>query len=93
MGHCAVNISMSFMKEVHDVFNHNLEISDKYYIMATNYLLEKVVLAKPAYVNMPKRVEFIEDKKYISGISLFSDNRTLNTIEVGYINEAIQNNI
>ena len=61
--------------------------------MTTNYLLEKGVLASSPYVNMPKQVEFIEDKKYISGISLFSDKRTLNTIEVGYINEAIQTNI
>ena len=93
LGHGAVNISMSFMKEVHDVLKLNLDVSDKYYVMTTNYLLGKGVIARPPYVNMPNRVEFIEDKKYISGISLFSDKRTLNTIEVGYINEAIQNNI
>ena len=93
LGHSAVNISMSFMKEVHDILKLNLDVSDKYYIMTTNYLLGKGVIARPPYVNMPKRVEFIEDKKYISGISLFADKRTLNTIEVGYINEAIQNNI
>lgn len=93
LGHGAVNVSMSFMKEVQDIFRINLEVSNKYYVMTTNYLLGKGVLARPPYVNMPKRVEFIEDKKYISGINLFSDKRTLNTIEVGYLNEAIQNNI
>ncbi len=93
LGHGAVNISMSFMKEVQDIFKLNSEVSYKYYVMTTNYLLEKGVLASSPYVNMPKQVEFIEDKKYISGISLFSDKRTLNTIEVGYINEAIQTNI
>ena len=61
--------------------------------MTTNYLLGKGVLAKPPYVTMPKQVEFIEDKNYMSGFNLFSDKRSLNTIEVGYINEAIEDNI
>ena len=62
-------------------------------MMTTNYLLGKGVLARPPYVTMPKQVEFIEDKNYMSGFNLFSDKRSLNTIEVGYINEAIEYNI
>ena len=42
---------------------------------------------------MPKHVEFIENKNYMSGHNPFSDKRSLNTIEVGYLNEAIEDNI
>jgi len=92
-GHSAVYSSMSYMKEVNDVFKLNYDISNKYYMLTTNYLLGKGVLARPPGVTMPKQVEFIEDKNYMSRFNLFSDKRSLNTIEVGYINEAIEDNI
>lgn len=89
----ALSTPMSYMKEVHDIFKLNYDIADKYYVMTTNYLLGKGVLTRPPYITMPKQAEFIEDKNYMSGFNVFSDKRSLNTIEVGYINESIQANI
>lgn len=91
--HSAIFSAMSYMKEVHDIFKLNYDIADKYYVMTTNYLVGKGVLTRPPYVTMPKQAEFIEDKKYMSGFNVLSDKRSLNTIEVGYINESIQSNI
>lgn len=93
LAHSAIHMFMSYMKEVNDVSNLTSNISNKYYTMATNYLLEKGVLARPPYVVMPKVVEFIEDKNYMSGINILSDKRSLNTIEVGFLNDTIENNI
>ncbi|MGH4120413.1 DUF3231 family protein [Clostridium sp.] len=93
LGHSAVFSAMSYMKEVNDVLKLKYDVSNKYYVLATNYLLGKGVLARPPYVTMPKQVEFIEDKNYMSGFNAFSEKRSLNTIEVGYINEAIEYNI
>ena len=92
-GHSAVFTAISYKKDVHDLFKHNYDIADKYHVITTNYLLGKGVLAKPPYVTMPKHIEFIENKNYMSGFNILSDKRSLNTIEVGYINEAIENNI
>ena len=92
-GHSGVFSAMSYMKETHDIIKLNYDTADKYYVMTTNYLLGKGVLPKPPYVTMPKKVEFIADKNYMSGFNIFSDKRTLNTIEVGYLNEAVENNI
>ena len=61
--------------------------------MTTNYLLRKGVLTRPPYVTMPKQVEYVEDKNYMSGFNILSDKRSLNTIEVGFINQSIENNI
>jgi len=85
--------AMSYMKEVNDILKLNYDTSNKYYMITTNYLLEKGALARPPYVTMPKQIEFIESKKYMDGFSYFSDKRSLNTIEVSYINEAIEYNI
>ena len=92
-GHCAIYSAMSYAKEVQDIFTLNYDAANKYYAMTTNYLLGKGVLAKPPYVTMPKQVEFIEDKSYMSGHNLFSEKRSLNTLEVGFLNEAIEDNI
>jgi hypothetical protein len=91
--HSAIFSAISYMKEVHDILKLNYDIADKYYVMTTNYLLGKGVLTRPPYVAMPKQVEFVEDKNYMSGFNLLTDKRSLNTIEVVYINEAIQSNI
>jgi hypothetical protein len=89
----AIFSAISYMKEVQDIFKLNYDIANKYYVMTTSYLLAKGVLARPPYVTMPKQVEFIEDKNYMSGFNVLSDKRSLNTIEVGYINEAIEANV
>ena len=92
-GHSSVFSAISHSKEVLDMLKLNYDIADKYYVMTTNYLLGKGVLAKPPSVSMQKHVEFIENKNYMSGYNILSEKRSLNTIEVGYINEAIENNI
>jgi len=92
-GHSAIFSAMSYMKEVHDILKLNYDIADKYYVISTNYLLGKGMLTKPPYVAMPKQVEIIEDKNYMSGFNPLSDKRSLNTIEVGFLNEAIEDNI
>ncbi len=92
-GHSAIYTAMSYMKEVQEILKLNYDIADKFYVMSTNYLLRKGVLAKPPYVTMPKQVEIIENKSYMSRSSPFRDKRALNTVEVGFLNEAIESNI
>ena len=91
--HSAVSLGMSYMKEVNDLLKLNYDVANKYYIATTNYLLGKGVLPRPPYVTMPTKVEFIEDKNYMCGLNPLSDKRQLNTIEVGYINDGIEDNI
>jgi hypothetical protein len=89
----AIYTAISFKKEVQYVLKLHYDVSYKYYTITTDYLLKKGVFAKPPNVTMPKQVEFIEDKNYMSGFNLFSDKRTLNTIEVGYIYESLEFNV
>ena len=89
-GYDGVFTAMSYMKEVNNIFEVNFVLSNKYYMITTNYLLGKGVLARPPYVTTPKKVEFIEDKNYMSGFNILSHKRSLNTIEIGYIYETIE---
>ena len=93
LGHNAVFTAMSYKKEAQEILKLNYDISYKYYVIATNYLLAKGVLAKPPYITMPKQVEFIENKSYMSGFNIFSEKRALNTIEIGYMYEAVEDSI
>ena len=54
LGHDGVFSAITYMKEVNDLFKLNFEISNKYYMMTTNYLLEKGTLSKPPCETMPK---------------------------------------
>jgi len=92
-GYNGIFSAYSYMKEVNDILKLNYDISNKYYIITTTYLLGKGVLARPPYINMPKKVESIENKNYMSGFSIFSEKRSLNTVEVGYIYGAVEDNI
>ena len=45
---------MSYMKEVNDILKLNYDISNKYYMMATNYLLGKGAISKAPLCNYAK---------------------------------------
>jgi len=89
----SIYLSNSYMKEIKEVFKLIHAVAEKFYDLTTDYLLSKGVLAKPPYVTMPTKVEFIEDKKYVSGFKVFNDKRALNTIEIGYVYGSIEDNV
>ena len=93
LGFSSLYLATSYMKEVQELFSLIHADAEKSYIITTEYLLKKGVLAKPPYVTMPTKIEFIEAKKYVSGFKIFNDKRALNTVEIGYMYEAIEDNI
>ena len=93
LGFSSLYLSNSYMKEIKEVFKLIHAVAEKFYDLTTDYLLSKGVLAKPPYVTMPTKVEFIEDKKYVSGFKVFNDKRALNTIEIGYVYGSIEDNV
>jgi len=93
LGFSSFYLVTSYMKEVQDLFELNHTVAKEFYVSTTNYLLNKGVLAKAPYVTMPTKVEFVEDRKYVSGFKIFTDKRALNTVEIGYIYESIEDNI
>lgn len=89
----SIDSALSVRSDVISFFELCTMNSQVTYKACINYLLEKGVLARPPYVTMPKEAEFIEDEKYMSGISFWGNKRALNTLEVGFIYQAIEANL
>lgn len=93
LGFNTVHFGMSYRDDITKFYESSVKLSQNIYILCTDYLREQGVLPKPPYVSMPKEVEFIEEKKYMSGIQLFGNKRALNTLEIAYLFQIIETNI
>ncbi|MBP3951114.1 DUF3231 family protein [Bacillus suaedae] len=91
----SLNITMAYREDVVMIFDGLTAITQKYYNLCTQYLLEKGMLARPPYVSMPNSVEFVKDTNYLGGLAInpFSVKRTLNTVEVAHLHHAIESNL
>ncbi|QIZ09077.1 DUF3231 family protein [Priestia megaterium] len=89
----ALFTGMSYRKDIDDLFIGMTAESQSMNSLATQFLLEKGVLVRPPFVSMPKQVNFVQDKNYMDGFNWFSENRSLNTVEVSLIHHAIETNL
>ncbi|WP_096200067.1 DUF3231 family protein [Bacillus sp. FJAT-45350] len=91
----SLNITMSYREDIVIIFKDLTAITQKYYNLCTQYLLEKGMLARPPYVSTPKSVEFVKDTTYLGGLTInpFSEKRPLNTVEVAHLHHAIESNL
>jgi len=95
MGMHALNINMCYREDLVSMMRELTSMTQHFYQRATQYLLDKGMIARPPYVAMPKTVEFVEDKNYLDGLPLnpFKERRPLNMVEIGHIYHAIETNI
>ncbi len=84
---------MSYRKDINDFFINLTAESQAINNQTTQFLLEKGVLVRPAFVSMPKEVHFVKDNNYRSAFNWFGETRSLNTIEVSLIHHAIETNL
>ncbi|WP_226528967.1 hypothetical protein [Metabacillus niabensis] len=57
-------MNMTYKKRVMSIYEGLTTVTQKIYKLSTTYLLERGILALPPKVTMPKKTEFIKDKKY-----------------------------
>jgi hypothetical protein len=95
MGLHSLNITMAYREDIVMIFKELTAITQKYYNLCTQYLLEKGMLARPPYVSMPNSVEFVKDTNYLGGLAInpFSEKRILNTVEVAHLHHSVESNI
>lgn len=92
MGMYTMNMNMAYNNQVMKIYEGLTSTTQRIYMLATQYLLEKGILSLPPKTAMPKSTAFIKDKNYMSGFNLFSKKRTLNDIEVGILHHVIEAN-
>ncbi|HEU5139106.1 MAG TPA: DUF3231 family protein [Bacillales bacterium] len=93
IGFYALHSSMAYREDIRSLDKRFTADAQETYDQTTAFLLEKGVLARPPYVSMPKEVEFVDDKSYMSGFNLLTDKRALNTVEIANIYQAMESNI
>jgi len=93
IGLFALHSSMSYRADIMSLNNQFTVEATETYNHITLLLLQKGVLARPPHVSMPKEVDFVRDKNYMSGFNLFTETRALNTIEIGHLYQTIETNI
>ncbi|MFC4322003.1 DUF3231 family protein [Litchfieldia salsa] len=91
----SLNITMCYREDLVILFKELTAITQQYYNLCTQYLLEKGLLIKSPHVTMPKSIEFVKDNSYMGGLAInpFSEKRALNTVEVAQIHHAIESNV
>lgn len=92
MGMYTMNMNMAYNYKVIKIYEGLTSTTQRIYLLATQYLLDKGILSLPPKATMPKTNEFIENKKYMSGFNPFSEKRALNVIELGILHHAIESN-
>jgi hypothetical protein len=93
IGLYALHSSMTYREDIRNLTKRFTGDAQETYDRATAFLLKKGVLARPPYVSLPKEVEFVDDKNYMSGFNLLSEKRALNTVEIANIYQGMETNI
>ena len=93
MGMHSLHLCMGYRPDIMQLYIDLTAMTQKYYIQATTFLLERGTLIKPPHITMPNEVEFATNQDYLRGIKIMGDKRPLNSVEVAHLYHAIENNI
>lgn len=93
MGMYVLHMTISYREDIVKLYKQLTDITQTYYNHFTQYLLEEGLLPRPTYVNMPKSVDYLNDKSYLKGSNLLGHKRDLNTVEFGILYHAVETNI
>ncbi|WP_010093802.1 DUF3231 family protein [Ornithinibacillus scapharcae] len=85
-------LSMSTRKDIREYFSAALKDTSYLYNRTLEIQLSKGINARHPYIEVPKENDYIDSKKYLSGINPFHEKRALNSIEISYLYMNIMTN-
>ncbi|WP_174612869.1 DUF3231 family protein [Virgibacillus ihumii] len=78
-------VSLSFRDDICTYFSHALHETNNLYRKSLKIALNKGINARPPYIEVPKETDYVNSKKYMSGINPLSSKRPLNAVEISYL--------
>lgn len=78
-------VSMSARADIRKHFSNGLSEVLSLYNQSTDVSLAKGLFARAPYMDVPKEVDFVDSKNYLSGLNPFSEQRPLNAVEISYL--------
>ncbi|WP_368901692.1 DUF3231 family protein [Oceanobacillus oncorhynchi] len=85
-------VAMSTKKEIRDYSIQAIQDMTSLYDHAVKIALEKGINSRPPYIEIPKETNYVNSKKYLSGLNPFSEKRPLNAVEISQLYMNIQTN-
>ncbi len=85
-------LAMCVREDIRDFFMKCLQDSAQLYNSTLETAESKGFFVRPPYIGVPEETDYVDTKKYLSGLNPFSDKRPLNAIEISYLFMNIQTN-
>ncbi|MBD8028055.1 DUF3231 family protein [Ureibacillus sp. Re31] len=86
-------ISMSAREDVRNYFTDSLTDTVQLFEQSSKVLLSKGIFVRAPYIPYPTTKDFIDNKKYLSGLNPLSQKRPLNVVEISHLFMNIQTNL
>lgn len=78
-------LAISFRKDICQYFLEGLNEVGNLYTQSLEIASLKGVNARHPYIEVPKETDYVDSKKYLSGLNPFSSNRPLNAVEISHL--------
>src|SRR5699024_7698361 len=78
-------VAISYREDICDYFLQKLNEVGQLYKMSLETALHKGINARHPYINVPKKTDYVDSKKYYSGLNPFDSKRPLNTVEISHL--------
>ena len=78
-------LGTSYREDICELFLKDLNETGNLYKQSLNTALQKGASARHPYIVVPKETDYIDSKKYYSGLNPFSSKRPLNAIEISHL--------
>lgn len=85
-------LAMSLRKDIRAYFIKSLTTMAEVYDKSSEIALKKGINAKPPTIETPKEIDYVDTKKYMSGLNPFQDNRPLNAVEISHLYSNVTTN-
>ncbi|KRG15235.1 hypothetical protein ACA30_08775 [Virgibacillus soli] len=78
-------VSMSYREDICHYFSQGLSEINHLYTESLKIALSKGVSARHPYIEVPKETDYVDSKRYLSGLNPFSGKRSLNSVEISHL--------
>ncbi|MDQ0271708.1 DUF3231 family protein [Cytobacillus purgationiresistens] len=86
-------VAMSAREDIRAYFTEGLQEVSSLYNIGAEVSLSKGLFVRAPYISYPTKTDFIDSKKYLSGLNPFTPKRPLNAVEISYLHMNTQTNI
>lgn len=78
-------VAVSYRDDIVSHYSEGLTAVNNLYKQSLTTALRKGINARHPYIEVPKEIDFVDSKKYLSGLNPFNEKRPLNAVEISHL--------